>query len=43
MRNRLEGGGQHLLLRPADEFAKPPVDRQEPARHISISATPTAA
>ena len=31
MGNRLEGGGQHLLLRPAEDFAEPSVDREETA------------
>src|SRR3989339_740120 len=31
MCNCLEGGGQQLLFRPADEFAKPPVHREETA------------
>ncbi len=32
MRDRQEGGGQQLLLRPADHPAKPPVHREETAR-----------
>ena len=40
MRDRREGGGQHLLFRPADHLAKATVDREETAcGHVDLGYT----